>query len=149
MRDFTDKYEVDKETGCWNWVGWLSENGYGRFEVNKRKLYGHRYSYHTLVKPIKCGDVVMHKCDNRKCVNPNHLTVGTHTDNHVDMVSKGRNAKGTTHGNSKLTEREVVDIYQSNSTQRKLAADYGVTQSAVWAIKVGRTWSHITGVWNE
>lgn len=147
--DFKDKYEVDPISGCWNWVGWLSENGYGRFEVNKKKVYGHRYSYHTLVHPLSEGDVVMHKCDNRKCVNPEHLVVGTHSDNHADMVSKGRNAKGTSHGISKLTETDVINICKSKSTQRKLAKDYGVSQTAVWSIKTGRCWSHLTGVQHE
>ncbi len=81
-------------TGCWLWTGHRFSTGYGCFEVTdagKRKKFGaHRYSYEYFKGPIPPGLVVMHSCDNPPCVNPDHLSLGTHSDNITDMHRKGR-----------------------------------------------------------
>lgn len=84
------------ESGCWVWIGARSPAGYGRIRIASRdgavgrQIYAHRWSYEHHTGPIPVGLLVMHACDNPPCVNPAHLSVGTHRDNAQDMLRKGR-----------------------------------------------------------
>lgn len=138
------RYDVDKHTGCWIWSGWKNENGYGRVEISGKKYYAHRLYYHLLSGTLRNYDVVRHKCDNPACVNPEHLTKGSHSDNHGDMVSKGRNAKGSKHGSSKLDEESAALIKSSKDTDRFLAKKYGVSQDTISSCRRGKTWKHVS-----
>jgi DNA invertase Pin-like site-specific DNA recombinase len=80
--------------------------------------------------------MVLHSCDNRRCVNPAHLFLGTQVDNMRDMAAKGRTP-------TKLTKEQVLTIREDARPQRVVAAEYGITQSTVWRIKHARTWFHI------
>ena len=88
------------------------------------------------------GLVSRHTCDDRQCINPDHILIGTSIDNVRDMDSRGRRnaAKGEKHGNSKLTEQEVREIRASTERQRVLAARYGVIQQAISQIKTHTNW---------
>jgi hypothetical protein len=83
--------KVQKSDGCWEWTGLISVNGYGRF-IAKGPIFwaAHRYAWALTNGAIPEGRVVMHACDNRKCVNPAHLSVGTQSDNLLDASRKGR-----------------------------------------------------------
>jgi hypothetical protein len=90
--------------------------------------------------------VVRHTCDNRSCVNPNHLEIGTQRDNINDKVERNRQAKGQTHGRVKLTEDEVREIkvlLGFGITHRTLATQYNVHKTCISFISSGRTWRHI------
>lgn len=131
--------------GCWCWSGrGFSGVGYGKIRFNGRELYVHRAAYEAWVGPIPEGQVVRHKCDNPPCINPDHLEVGTHSDNAKDREQRGR---GTRSGHAKLTEQDVLDIRTEYGygvlTQQMLADVYGVKHSTISDITRGKTWTHV------
>lgn len=90
---------------------------------------------------------MLHKCDNRKCVNPNHLFLGTNQDNVQDMLNKNRQLKGESHGKSTLTEADVLQIRELHATgkysMRALGRMFGVTHLAIHCVVYRKTWKHI------
>ncbi len=141
---------VDRSYGCWEWKG-ASLDGYGMFRIQKKTVRAHRWIYAETVGPIPPGICVCHHCDNRACVRPDHLFLGTKKDNTQDMLRKGRGnrARGERIHTAKLTAGDVVSIraaYDSGkSTQDDLAARYGVWRSDISYIVRGVTWQHVGG----
>lgn len=142
------------ENGCIPWTGYLDKDGYGNIcLVGTGRQHGraHRYAYERATgQPIPDGMVVCHRCDNRYCVNPEHLFLGTPNDNTADMVAKGRNRFGEKSIHAKLTEesvRTIVRRYRAGGiTQRELAHEYGVDQTAISLIMRGQNWRRVTRV---
>lgn len=153
----TDRFMrcVDKlsRTGCWNWSGSEHGSGYGRFAQSSGWRTAHRVSYEMFVGPIPKLDAyhgvcVLHRCDNRKCVNPDHLFLGTHQDNIDDMVMKGRGAdkRGTSNGRSKLSDDEVraIRLAKSNGEHiRAIAEKYGMSVTQIIRIISCENWGHV------
>ena len=139
--------KVDRSGECWEWAASRYPKGYGRFRVAGRTQYAHRVAWELTHGPIPHGMFVCHRCDNPGCVNPDHLFLGTPADNMRDMREKGRGFTprlvGETHHQAKLTEADVVAIRADPRTQVVIAADYGVTQRNVSAIKRREAWAHI------
>lgn len=90
--------------------------------------------------PIPYGLYVLHRCDNRKCVNIEHLWLGTFDENMSDMAAKGRQAHGSKNGRAKLTEGQVREIRALRGTQAAIAEMYGVSRATVSQIRSGKTW---------
>jgi hypothetical protein len=143
---FWIKVETGEPDKCWEWQSWLT-NGYGGFKYKGLNYRAHRFSYELKYGKIENGLFVCHKCDNRKCVNPNHLFLGTQLENTVDMVNKGRHPKGEIHGHAKLTEIEVLEIrdkYATNNyTQQQLGDEYNVSHVHISDIINKKKWKHI------
>lgn len=139
---FLDNIEVDPILGCWNWRGATVGGGYGVVKINYKNYMAHRLSWELHVGGIPDGKFVCHKCDNRRCVNPDHLFLGTNADNMRDMVKKGRSNKnsGEKHGRAKLTWEIVKEIRNSRETQVYLAQRYGIDQSTVSDIMTNKIW---------
>jgi len=149
--------KVDKEISdtfyngsrCWEWTAGLSRGGYGNYRYNRGKIKVHRYSYYLAFGEFDTKLFVCHHCDNRKCVNPSHLFLGTQLDNMQDMAKKERGVipVGENHGNSKLTEKNVIKIYKmydsGNYTQREIAKALGVDFRTINYVVNGKSWNHI------
>lgn len=138
------------DSGCWLWTADLSNRwGYGRVGPDRPERLAHRLSYATFRGPIPPGLKVLHKCDVPRCVNPEHLFLGTDVDNMKDMQSKGRtrgNAglRGSANVRAKLTESAVEQIRSTpivRGSVSALAHQHGVSRRAINFVLRGETWS--------
>ena len=145
---FEDFISPEPNSGCWLWAGGGNYAGYGMYKVRGKTMHAHRHSY-SIAHPHEdiSGKVIMHKCDNRACVNPDHLASGSQSDNVQDMLRKGRGnyAKGETHCNAVLTESDVVAIRNSKASLNEDARRFGIHRSAIWAIRHRLKWKHVDG----
>lgn len=132
------------DCGCWLWTAYRMKNGYGLFRYPDGHHLAHRVSHRLFIGPVPDGLDVMHSCDNPACVNPEHLSAGTRTDNMRDAVRKGRMRRGESHGRAKLVDADVIAIRESSELQRVLALRYGVRQTTISKIKRGQKWSHLS-----
>ena len=136
--------KVVRNGRCWEWMGSLVR-GYGRFGVNGQVLLAHRAAWELFIGEIPTGMCVLHRCDNRRCVNPEHLFLGTYADNVADMHVKGRarKAKGTDNARSKLTMEIAREIRKSPLGPRAEARRWGIQHSTVRQIRNGLTWKDL------
>ena len=139
---FCEKVEI-RESGCHEWTGRIQPNGYGQVRGNGKTVYAHRASWELANGPIPNGGFVLHACDNRRCVNPAHLRVGSFQDNMDDMTAKKRHAHGERNGHSKLKVVDVLAIRAADELHEVLAGRYGVTQSIISMIRSRRIWKHV------
>ena len=114
--------------------------------VHYKVLTTHRMSWMINVGPLKEDDMVLHKCDNRRCVNPNHLFIGNRIENNRDAVIKKRNVYGSASKHAKLSESDIDEIRKSNVQPKLMAIKYGVTRGHIYQIKRGTIWINATGV---
>lgn len=131
------------ECGCHIWMGSVDKDGYGKIYYKNRHDKAHRVSYKLSYGDIQDGLMVCHKCDTPSCINPAHLFLGTPLDNNKDRTLKNRGIKGSRVGVSKLSDDLVRLIRADQRPQTHIAKDYGVSQSSISAIKLGKTWKHI------
>ncbi len=134
-------------SGCWEWQGNISVQGYGRIRGNNTLMYAHRAAYIVWVGPVSRDLEVRHKCDNPPCMNPSHLEPGTHGDNMRDMFERKRATilRGERRSNlSELDVRMIRSLYATGLyTQGVLSDFYGIDSSNVSRIINKRTWDHI------
>ena len=153
MKRFWDK--VRKTQGCWEWCASKSSGGYGTFRIARKSVAAHRMAWHLINGDIPIGLCVLHKCDNKACVKPSHLFLGTQQDNIEDMVKKGRSRRcgnatvdirGEQNWNADLTENEIKEIreaYARGVRQQVLAETYQTTQSNISHIVRRVNWAHV------
>lgn len=139
---------VVTDNDCWEWVGHFYENGYGRVHYKGKHERAHRLSYLFHKGPITNNLLVCHTCDNPKCINPDHLFLGTNKDNMDDADAKGRYHQKFQPGgippNSKFTKEEVRFIRsQVNVPAEILALRYNVSISTIKNIKAGRSFKNV------
>lgn len=136
---FRDKVALIPEHGCWEWTGVVGDNGYGRIRgYSVSWLTAHRLSWMLYRGPIPPGLCVLHRCDNRTCVNPQHLFLGTRTDNAADRDRKGR-----------LKDKVCLRLDRTRAEQIRarphdraveLAKEFGVTRYTIYKIRQGLIW---------
>ena len=150
---FRHVVKLPGSNACWEWIGALHPlTGYGYCGYKGRVQRAHRVSWQIAFGVIPNGLWVLHKCDNRRCVNPKHLFLGNQQDNTDDMVAKGRVAKqfGETNGLAKLTSTKVFEIRARAGTvsNTQLANEYGCSRRAISFIVRRETWKHLEATAN-
>lgn len=138
-----DSMVVVAPSGCWEWSGSRFANGYGRFCRDGRTWTAHRYQWTRAHGEPPAGLVICHRCDNRACVNPAHLFLGTPAEYLADMAAKGRSLAGRRNPQVKLTEADVRAIRSSDETRAALARRYGVSEALVYAVATGKAWRSV------
>lgn len=148
---FWEKVKVGTEDECWEWQI-STRNGYGQLRDGNRERYAHRLSWEFCIGPIPTGICVLHHCDNRLCVNPAHLFLGTKADNTHDMMAKGRQIlppprHGEANNKAKLTTAQVIAIREQyasgTASSRELGRKYSVNKATILSIIHRKTWAHI------
>lgn len=134
---------IDPETGCWNWTGYVTVYGYGHTRAGGIAEQVHRLSYKLAHGDIDPDLAVCHKCDNRRCFNPDHLFLGTRAENQRDMKDKKRGPIGERNARATLTAEQVSKIIADPRAQREIGLEYGINQSHVSALKRGKRWPHM------
>lgn len=131
-------YDITDED-CWNWIG-PKRTGYGSLYKDNIKMYAHIYSYSTFKGPV--GDLlVCHKCDNKRCVNPNHLFLGTHKDNTLDCWHK--NLHGVDRKIQQSDVSKIKKLYlEDGLTQKEISVMFNVHQSEISKTIAGKRNSH-------
>lgn len=133
---------VKKGDGCWLWSGSKTPKGYGYIDG----VPVHRVSWELCCGSIPAGLCVLHRCDVRHCVRPDHLFIGTKQDNSSDMVAKGRSTWGEKNPTAKLSEDDVLsilDMLHDGIRQPAVAHMFGVSRSNISCIWTGKSWQHV------
>jgi hypothetical protein len=157
VQDWFFSNSDEDANGCWNWNKSKLNSGYGQVTVRSLggKHLAHRLCYRFTRGEIPEGMMVMHSCDNRTCVNPKHLSIGTAAMNQRDSWLKGRRTpiadkhkvRGDKHGRAVLKEADVVEIkrmIKANESLKTIAERFDVGKSTISMIKNGTNWSHVT-----
>lgn len=138
---FRAKVRIDQLTGCHEWTGALRPDGYGSFgDVVNGKWFtfrAHRWIWTFFNGPIPEGLLICHRCDNRRCVNVDHLFLGTHKDNSIDCRDKNRKPRSNPHG---FTAADIAAIRTSKKSTRFIAKEFGASQTCIVEIRAGRHW---------
>lgn len=139
-----------KTESCWLWKASITNKGYGRYKVDGKVISAHRFSWWFTNGDIPEGMYILHKCDVRKCVNPDHLFLGTHQDNMEDMIEKDRHRPGEKSARAKLNQKEVNEIRNlyvrgkcnttSEFSMRGLAKKFKVDPGTIRDILKNKRW---------
>lgn len=128
-------------TGCWVWEGATDGWGYGTLSLSGEQRGAHIVAYEVWVGPIEPGKILLHSCDNPPCINPAHLTQGTHRDNSKDRDNRGRS------GSTVLTVEQVREIRrlraETNLTLDQLGQQFGTSRDNVASIVYRKTWKNV------
>lgn len=142
------KYKITK-TGCHECISHTqhSKQGYIEIQINKKRMLIHRYIYECYNGKIPKGLCICHTCDNTLCINPQHLFLGTISDNNKDKTQKGRNIspdnRGIKNPLAKLTEEKVILIRLDIRPYKEIAKEYGINEAYVSQIKHFKRWKHV------
>jgi len=148
---FNQRYEVNEETGCWEWTGGGAGDGYGRICIDGESIGAHRFSYSYHNGEIPDGAFICHKCHNPPCVNPDHLYAGDAKSNAQDAIDNGDypDMHGENAGMAKLNDDAVLEIRERYAeggvSIKELGDEYGVAFTTISHVINGTQWKHVGG----
>ncbi|MGL4197551.1 MAG: HNH endonuclease signature motif containing protein [Allorhizobium sp.] len=140
---FWSRLDRSPASGCWEWTRAIKSNGYGVAWLDGKCHHAHRLAYSLANGPLVPGLDVRHACDNRKCCNPAHLSLGTRQENMQDAVDRGRVRRGEDKKNATLNVAKVREIKTSTASSADLARSLDVSYGVVHAVRSGKTWRHV------
>lgn len=136
LQEGYEKFVIKNEVGCWDWSGCCANPGYGQFGYSMKRERAHRASWIIHYGDIPNGMYVMHKCDNKRCSNPEHLMLGTALENNRDMIAKGRHPTlgktGAENPSYKFSDdliKEVLSLVKSGMRRRDIAKSYNISRA--------------------
>jgi hypothetical protein len=135
---YTDRSDP---SGCWIWTGARYTHGYGSLWWQGKAHRAHKLAWEEKNGAIPDGLLLRHDCDNKRCVNPGHMRLGTHADNARDRVNRNRQAKGEGNGNARLSSSQAESIREDRRSSTIIAAEYGISPSLVSRIRRGELWA--------
>jgi len=142
---FWEKVNVTET--CWLWIAGCDPHGYGTFSRRRSEaVYAHRFAYELAYGAFDESLGVLHRYDNPPCVRPDHLFLGTNTENMADKTAKGRQRRGEQQPNALLDESQVREIrrrHAGGESYTALATEYGVAYGTVYAIVKRKSWKHV------
>ena len=146
------KSSPEPNSGCWLWLGSVRGAGYGCISICNRTVAAHRAAWIAYRGCIPNGAFVCHRCDNRSCVNPDHLFLADHAGNMADMKMKARAHRpiGELQARHKLTSSQVAAILAEpapikRSRAAQIAEMFGISRTYIWDIRRGVSWNHVSG----
>lgn len=142
LQRFADKIAATNNEGCWEWQGYSNPvTGYGELHWQGKKWSAHRLLWRLTIGQIPEGLHVLHKCDNRKCVNPRHLFLGTQADNNKDRDTKGRGRPGPQLSVTAI--RDIRATYRNNKDLTRLSEQYRVDPASILHVAKRKTYKNI------
>ena len=144
MERFDSKVSRSRGPGCWEWTAAPTTGGYGRFWMNGKSIDAHRAAWIIKFGSIPRALCVCHQCDNKMCVRPSHLFLGTRAENQADMKAKGRSARGSRNAKTKLSVHAVLRIRKfsrDGRSQHSLARLFNVSRSCIAHIVRRDNWA--------
>lgn len=142
--DLLEKHSIpEPNSGCLLWTASVSEFGHGQVRVDGKLRPAHRVSWEQVNGPMPDHLFACHKCDVASCIEPAHVYPGTHRQNMDDMLARERQVRGEKNGQSKVTDEIVMQIRARSGTNVEIAAEFGISETAVCVIRSGRRWKHL------
>lgn len=143
IRRFWKRVNKSGPNGCWIWTGARNSLGYGAIMIKRKHWLSHRISYALLCGSPDPKLMLCHHCDNKACVNPSHMFLGTSKDNLADAAKKGRTARGQRHSMHKLNENEVLNIRELSSCGKSaidISKLFNISYTHAWSITKRKVW---------
>lgn len=130
--------------GCWDWLRSARDSGHGTITVGGKTVSVYRVAYEVWIGPVPSGRWVLHRCDNPRCIRPDHLELGDQSKNMADCARRGRTARGEGNGAARLTRDDVLKIrvlLRNGWVQARIARLFHVSPSSIGRIARGESWS--------